>query len=199
MKQRPLNTRQKKFLDNHLIKGMSIAESVRRAGYSIRSGRSEDYSSLGCRILKTPRVSAEVQKIREKAFSREALSYSEKRAFISRAIRCPVGELHEGSDLAQEVTITESKEGTTKKIKALDKARLIEIDNKMAGHDWKDRQPQASNPFLMIVSLGKSASPAQLVGESQSVSHPPTLRETSNVIEAEIVEENPISPNDPLP
>jgi phage terminase small subunit len=197
MKQRPLNTRQKKFLDNHLIKGMSIAESVRRAGYSIRSGRSEDYSSLGCRILKTPRVSAEVQKIREKAFSRDALSYAEKRAFLARAVRTSVGELHEGSDLAQEVTISEGKEGTSRKVKAVDKLRAIELDSKLAGDFYADRTPQASNPFLMIVSLGKSASPAQLVDETQSVSHPPTLRETSNVIEAEIIE--PDIATDPLP
>jgi phage terminase small subunit len=197
MKQRPLNTRQKKFLDNHLIKGMSIAESVRRAGYSIRSGRSEDFSSLGCRILKTPRVASEVQKIREKAFSREALSYAEKRAFLARAVRTSVGEIHEGSDLAQEVTITEGKEGTSRKVKAVDKLRAIELDSKLAGDFYADRTPQASNPFLMIVSLGKSAGPASLLGETQAVSSPPTLREPANVIEAEIVE--PDTANDPSP
>lgn len=176
---------------------MSIAESVRRAGYSIRSGRSEDYSSLGCRILKTPRVASEVQKIREKAFSREALSYAEKRAFLARAVRTPVGELHEGSDLAQEVTITESKEGTTKRIKGVDRLRALELDSRLAGDFYADRTPQASNPFLMIVSLGKTAGPAQLVGETQAVPHPPTLRKTSNVIDAEIVE--PDIATDPSP
>jgi hypothetical protein len=194
---RALTTKQRRFVENYVTKDLSIAESVRRAGYLFKSDRTEDYGSYGCKLLKQDRISSYVTKLREKAFSREALTYSEKRAFISRAIRCPVGELHEGSDLAQEVTITESKEGTTKKIKALDKARLIEIDNKMAGHDFKDRQPQASNPFLMIVSMGKNAPPASLLGESQSVSSPPILRETSNVIEAEIVSDNPIAPNDP--
>jgi len=156
MKKRPLNSRQKKFIDNYLLKGLSIAESVRRSGYSIRSGRSEDYSSLGCRLLKTPRVADEVEKLRERAFEREALSMAEKRSWLARALRTPVGELHEGSDLAQEVTVTEGKEGTVKRIKGVDKIRVIEVDNRMAGHDYKDREPQANNPFLFIISLGKT-------------------------------------------
>jgi hypothetical protein len=180
MKKRPLNTRQKRFIENHILKGMSIAESVRRAGYLIRSGRSEDYSSVGCRLLKTPRVASEVERLREKSFTKQALTLMEKRAFIGRAIRTPVGELHEGSDLAQEVTIIEGKEGTMKKIKALDKARLLEIDNKMAGHEFRDREPQANNSFLFLVNLGKAGS----LGSSSQVSLP----SPAPVIEAQAVE-----------
>jgi len=180
MKQRPLNTRQKKFLENHLIKGMSIAESVRRAGYSIKSGRSEDYSSWGCRILKTPRVASEVQKIREKAFSREALSYAEKRAFLARAVRTSVGEIHEGSDLAQEVTITEGKEGTSRRVKAVDKLRALELDSKLAGDFYSDREPQANNNFLFLVNLGKAG-----IGNALPVALPSPVSQTTPVIETQ--------------
>jgi hypothetical protein len=149
--------------------------------------------------MRTERVSSYLAKLKEVLFTKQALSYSEKRAWLAKAVRTPVGELHEGSDLAQEVTITEGKEGTSRKVKAVDKLRAIELDSKLAGDFYADRTPQASNPFLMIVSLGKSASPAQLVGDAQSVQSPAILRETSNVIEAEIVSDNPIAPNDPLP
>jgi len=153
---RPLSTKQKRFVDNFVLKQLSIAESVRRAGYNFKSGRSEDYGSYGCKLLKQERVASYVRKLRERAFEKQALSLAEKRAFLARALRSPVGELHEGSDLAQEVTVTEGKEGTVKRIKGVDKIRAIEVDNRMAGHDYKDREPQANNPFLFIVSLGKT-------------------------------------------
>jgi phage terminase small subunit len=188
---RALTTKQRRFVENYVTKGLPISESVRRAGYLFKSDRTEDYGSYGCKLLKQDRISSYVSKLREKAFSREALSYAEKRAFLARAVRTSIGEIHEGSDLAQEVTITEGKEGTSRKVKAVDKLRAIELDSKLAGDFYADRTPQASNPFLMIVSLGKNAGPAQLVGETQAVSHPPKLSDTSNVIEAEIVEQSP--------
>ena len=175
-RQRDLNHRQRRFcqLFTSGETAGNIAQSHRKAGYICPT--IEGHGANGIRLLKSERIQKEITKLKEKSFSREALSYAEKRAFLARAVRTPVGELHEGSDLAQEVTITECKEGTTKKIKALDKARLIEIDNRMAGHDFRDREPQANNPFLFIVSLGKSAGVASL-----PTSHSP-------VIEAEAVE-----------
>jgi len=154
---RALTTKQRRFVENYVTKGLTISESVRRAGYQFKSDRTEDYGSYGCKLLKQERISSYVSKLREKAFSREALSYAEKRAFLARAVRTPVGELHEASDLAQEVTITEGKEGTSRKVKAVDKLRALELDSKLAGDFYADREPQANNPFLFIVSLGKSA------------------------------------------
>jgi hypothetical protein len=149
--------------------------------------------------MRTERVSSYLAKLKEVHFTKQALTYSEKRAWLARAVRTPVGELHEGSDLAQEVTITESKEGTTKRIKGVDRLRALELDSKLAGDFYADRTPQASNPFLLIVSLGKSAPSASLLGDAPSVPSPAMLSNTSNVIDAEIVEENPIAHNDPLP
>jgi hypothetical protein len=195
-RQRELNSRQKKFCQLY-VQGETagnIAQSHRKAGYVCPT--IEGHGGNGIRLLRSERIQKEIAKLREKAFSREALSYAEKRAFLARAVRTPVGELHEGSDLAQEVTITESKEGTTKRIKGVDRLRALELDSKLAGDFYADRTPQASNPFLLIVSMGKPAS-AGALGESPSVPSPPTLRDHANVIDAEIVEENPIAPNDP--
>jgi len=175
---RPLTTKQKRFVENHAIKGMSIAESVRRAGYNVTSGRSEDYGSLGCRMLKTERVRKEYNRLREKVFAQDVMSFQERRSFLARAIRTPVGELHEGSDLAQEVTISEGKDGTTKKIKALDKVRCLELDAKLAG-DF-DKDVQVVNPFALIIQLGKTAG-TSLLDDASQLPHPPL------VMDAEVV------------
>jgi len=175
-----LTTKQKRFVDNHILKGMSIAESVRRANYAIKSGRSEDYGSLGCRMLKTERVASYVSKLREKQFSKDLLSVSEKRAFLARAVRTPVGELDEASDLVQEMTYNESANGSSKKVRGVDKLRALELDSRIAGDFFSDRQPNATNAFQFIIQLGKMTS------ESVSIpSQSPAIRESSEIIEAD--------------
>lgn len=161
---RPLNTRQKKFCDNYATRGMSIAESVRRAGYNFKSQRSEDYGSYGCKLLKQERVSSYVKKLREKAFQKDALSFAEKRAFLARAVRADAS--NPDADLVQEVVETHGEHGSSKRIKIVSKLEAINIDNKMCGDEYRDRQPQASNPFLFIVSLGKAGQPGEIAGAS---------------------------------
>jgi len=51
------------------------------------------------------------------------------------------------------VTITEGKEGTSRKVKAVDKLRALELDSKLAGDFYADREPQANNPFLYLITL----------------------------------------------
>jgi Terminase small subunit len=152
---KPLNTRQKKFCDNYIIKGLSISESVRRAGYSIKSGKSEDAGSYGCKLLRQDRVKAYIAKLREKEFSKVAMSVAEKRAYLARAVRCDVS--NPDADLVQEVSETMSDKGVSKKVKVVDKLRAIELDSKIAGDFYSDREPQVSNPFLFIVSLSKQS------------------------------------------
>ena len=153
---RPLTTKQKRFVENHAIKGMSIAESVRRAGYNVTSGRSEDYGSLGCRMLKTERVGNYFRKLRDKALSKDVLSFNEKRSFLARAVRTDAS--NPDPDLVQEIVETQSEHGTTRRAKIVNKLQAIEIDNKMVGDNWSDRSPAVSNPFLFLVTLGKQDS-----------------------------------------
>jgi len=170
---RPLTTKQKRFLENHVIKGMSISESVRRAGYNVTSGRSEDYGSLGCRMLKTDRVRNYFEKLKAKEFSKMALSLEEKRAFLARAVRCDVS--NPDADLIQEVSETANEHGVSRKVKVVDKLRALELDSKIAGDFYADREPQANNPFMFVVAFGKSVN-----NNADSVTDKP-------VIDAEII------------
>ena len=152
---KPLNTRQKKFVDNYILKGLTIAESVRRAGYSIKSGKVEDAGSYGCKLLKQDRIKTYLNKLKEKEFSKMSLSVEEKRAFLARAVRCDVSS--PDADLIQEVSESSNEHGVSRKVKVVDKLRALELDSKIAGDFYSDREPQANNPFLFIVSFGKSA------------------------------------------
>ena len=181
---KPLNTRQKKFCDNYVKKGLSISESVRRAGYSVKSGRVEDACSYGCKLLKQDRVIAYLSKLREKQFSRDLLSVSEKRAYLARALRTPIGELDEASDLVQEMTYNESANGSSKKVRGVDKLRALELDSRIAGDFFSDRQPHATNAFQFIIQLGKMTSETLANGESASLPSP-ALRDANEIIEAD--------------
>lgn len=158
-----LTTKQQRFVRNHIIKGMSIAESVRRAGYAVKSGRSEDYGSLGCKMLKTDRVASYVTKLKQKAFSADVLSASEKRAFLARAVRANAS--NPDPDLVQEMVETHSEHGSVKRVKLVSKLEAINIDNKMAGDNFADRTGGGVvNPFLFLVSLGKAGNLGELQG-----------------------------------
>ena len=147
-----LTTKQKRFVENHVTKGMSIAESVRRAGYAVKSGRSEDYGSLGCRMLKTERVADYVMKLKRKVFAKDVLSVEEKRSFLARAVRADAS--NPDPDLVQEMVETHGEHGSVKRVKLVSKLEAINIDNKMAGDNYSDRSGnEIVNPFLAIISL----------------------------------------------
>jgi phage terminase small subunit len=192
-KSRPLNLRQRKFVENHILKNMSIAESVFRAGYSIASRKVEDASSYGCKLLRQERVKAYVSKLREKSFEGMELSYKEKRAFLARCVRTSVSDIGSSSDLAQEVTEEVDAHGNVRrKIKAVDKLRAVEIDNKMSGDNFADREPQNANPFMLIVAMGKDAEQFKIanangiatgIGNGITPAQPITLEAKSELIQ----------------
>jgi phage terminase small subunit len=189
-KSRPLNLRQRKFVENHILKGMSISESVFRAGYSIASRKVEDASSYGCKLLRQDRVKAYVSKLREKSFEGMELSYKEKRSFLARCVRTSVSAINADSDLAQEVVEEVDAHGNVRRrVKAVDRLRALEVDNKMAGHDWKDREPQNSNPFMLIVAMGRDAEQFKIangngngIGNGITPASPITIEAKSEVI-----------------
>jgi phage terminase small subunit len=194
---RPLNTRQKKFVDNYVTKGLSIAESVRRAGYSTTSGKLEDLSSYGCKLLRQDRVKAYVARLKEKAFKQDVLSFSEKRAFLARAVRTSVDQVGASSDLAQEVVEEVDTSGNVKrKIKVVDKLRALELDNKMSGDNFADRSPQVSNPFTLIIALGKTPAQGQALDDARQAASVGSLPHPSIVMDAEEVQAEAISAQD---
>ena len=185
MRKRPLNTRQKRFVENHILKGMSIAESVRRAGYLISSGRSEDYSSWGCRLLKTPRVADEVQKLREKVFSKDALSFAEKRAYLARAVRCDAS--NPDPDLVQELREEFDAEGNVKRTrKIVSKIDAIRVDNNMAGDNFADKHQAAENPFLLLVTLSQADAHKAIQGASGGAMQALPEQDQGEIIEADV-------------
>lgn len=143
------------------------------------------------RLLRSERIQKEIERLREREFNKTALSYAEKRAFLARSVRTSVSQVTPDSDLAQEFVEEVDQSGNVRrKVKMVDKMRCLELDNKMAGHSWADRSPQASNPFLLIVSLGKSATPsvADQVGPAQRLAQP---QDSERIIDAEVIEESP--------
>ena len=183
---KPLNTRQKKFVDNYVTKGLSIAESVRRAGYSIVSGRVEDASSYGCKLLRQERVKNYVTKLKEKAFNQDALTFAEKRAFLARAVRADAS--NPDADLVQEIREEVDSEGRVKRVrKMVGKLEALSLDNKMVGDNFADRTPQASNPFLLIVSLGKTPAMGEIKEVTSTIRLPDASRDEPSVIDAELV------------
>ena len=183
---KPLNTRQKKFVDNYVTKGLSIAESVRRAGYSTASGKIEDLSSYGCKLLRQDRVKAYVQRLKEKSFKQDVLSFSEKRAFLARAVRADASS--PDADLVQEIREEVDSEGRIKRVrKMVGKLEALSLDNKMAGDNFADRTPQASNPFLLIVSLGKTQGVQEIKDASLPVQLANTPSNAPSVIDAELI------------
>jgi phage terminase small subunit len=172
---RVLTTKQKRFVDNYTLKGMSISESVRRAGYNFKSGKTEDYGSYGCKLLKQDRIVSYVKKLRDKSFEKEALTYAEKRAFLARTVRADLTSKVDG-DLIQELKEEVDSEGNVKRsIKLASKMDAIKEDNKMT-HVYEEDKV-ASNPFLFLVTLGKK--------DSDPIASLPSV--SGNVIEAEIV------------
>lgn len=65
----------------------------------------------------------------QQVLSGETLSKHEKRAFLARIVRTPIGDVSAASDLCQEHTVTE---GMTK-VKMPSKLQAIELDAKLAG------------------------------------------------------------------
>jgi len=150
-------------------KGENKARSYLLAGY--KAANSEQAGSAACKLESDNRVSSYISTLRESSFLKEALTLAEKRAYLARAVRCDVSNAD--VDLVQEVSETANEHGVSKKVKVVDKLRALELDSKIAGDFWADREPHANNYFSFIVSLSK----------------PMTLDEPCPVIDAELVTE----------
>ena len=172
MKQKLLNTRQLKFI-KLIAQGESQAQAHRRAGY--RCPTIEGHGANAVRLLKNERIQRGLQKLRDKSFSEMALSAAEKRAFLARAVRADAS--NPDPDLVQELVETHGEHGSSKRVKLVSKLEAINIDNKMAGDNFADRQDQTqANPFLFLVNFfTPSPSSPALPGSAGSPALPPVL------------------------
>jgi len=132
--------------------GENKAQSYLKAGY--KASNSTQAGSAACKLEDDHRVSNYISTLRDAGFAKQLLSLQEKRAFLARAVRADVSS--PDADLIQEMVETHGESGSSKRIKLVSKLEAINIDNKMAGHEWRDSQTtQQTNPFLFLVSLSR--------------------------------------------
>jgi hypothetical protein len=157
--------------------GENKVQSYLKAGY--KSPNSTQAGSSACKLENDSRINSYIETLKEASFLKTALSFAEKRAYLARAVRADVSNAD--ADLIQEVREEVDAEGNVKRVKKMvSKLEALNIDNKMAGDLYSDREPQANNPFLFIVNLSKTG--ATLVS--------PSLTSGSPVIDAELVQDS---------
>ena len=120
------NSRHEAFALN-VAKGMSASEAYREAGYDAK-----DANVTGPRLLANVGngVKERVEYIKAQAATSTVLSIAEKREFLAKVLRTPIGEIDERSPLCQSVKI--GKEGE-REYKMPDKLKAISEDNDLAG------------------------------------------------------------------
>ena len=180
-----LNRRQQLFCQ-YIAEGESQARAYLKAGF--KANTIQQAGSNAIRLMRTERVATYLGKIKEIVFKNQVLSFNEKRAIISRMVKAAPSEVGADSMLAQSYSEEVDAQGNVKrKVVLPDKARLIDLDNRMSGDNFADRSPQVSNPFAVIIALGKTPAQGQALDDArQAVSvgklpHPPL------VIDAEVI------------
>ena len=152
---KPLTAKQKAYCHARAC-GFSQSAAYLKAGY--KSGTPDAARKNSFALEQLPHVKAHLSRLREQSFTEDALSLAEKRSIIGKMVRSAPAEVTADSPLAQSYTEEVSPDGTTKKKVVIpDKARLIEIDNKMAGHTHADLKEDdyQKNPFLFLINLSK--------------------------------------------
>jgi phage terminase small subunit len=120
------NSRHEAFALN-VAQGMSATEAYRQAGYEAK-----DADVAGPRLLGNVGngIKERVEYIKAQAATSAVLSIAEKREFLAKVLRTPIGEIDERSPLCQSFEI--GKEGE-RKYKMPDKLKAISEDNDLAG------------------------------------------------------------------
>lgn len=123
---RKLNANQMKACQLRAL-GKSQVDAYLMAGYKVEDRK--DAAAAACNMFRKPHVQAYLTELKKASWLASAVSIEEKRNFLARVIRTPIGELDETSDLVHSLEYTEHG----KKIKAHDKLKAIELDAKIAG------------------------------------------------------------------
>lgn len=125
-----LTPQQIEFVQLHVVEGLPIWKAYARA---FRLPETKHLNPRGAKILSHPHVAHYVVELRkeleERSKSERFLSIEEKRAFLAKIVRTPVGDLHPDHELVQEMKI--GRDGTT--LKMPPKLQAIELDAKLAG------------------------------------------------------------------
>jgi hypothetical protein len=178
MKQKALNTRQRKFV-KLIAQGETQAQAHKKAGFN--NTTIEGHGANAIRLLKNERIQEELRKVKEKVTQKTVLSVEAKRKFLHDLVNANPLDPDLPGHLIQEARTEVDPAGNIKKvIKLPSKLEAINIDNKMAGDNYADRAgSEVINPFLAIVSLF-SNQPGTLPAM-------PEMPAPARVIDAEIV------------
>lgn len=117
------------------------------------------------RLMQREDVVKRIEVLKDVHFRANALSDAEKRDYLARAVRTPLAEITEQSDLAQKVIreVRPDKEGdragedsvTIVKIESVNRLAAIAEDNKMAGSYFSDQQQAKAPGFSFLIDFAK--------------------------------------------
>lgn len=159
-----LNRRQQLFAQ-YIAEGESQARAYLKAGF--KANTIQQAGSNAIRLIRTERVASYISKLKELNFAKDALSISEKRSFLARAVRQDVTSGSIPGDLIQEVREEVDQQGNVKRVvKLVNKLDALKEDNKMTNVYEDDKQ--VSNPFLFLVTLGRQSGEVLQRGEVMS-------------------------------
>ena len=177
MKQKALNTRQRKFV-KLIAQGETQAQAHKKAGFN--NTTIEGHGANAIRLLKNERIQEELQKVKDKVTQKTVLSVEAKRRFLHDIVHANPLDPDLPGHLIQEARTEVDQSGNVKKvIKLPSKLEAINIDNKMAGDNFADKAGNDSvNPFLAIISL---------FSNSPGLPAVPAALPATPVIDAEIV------------
>ena len=94
--------------------------------------------SSACDLLGNPKIKEEIARLKGLAEEGDVMTRKEKREFLAKVKRTPIGQIDENSELAQELTVTDTQHGTRKTIKMMSKKDAVDLDNKMSGDNEPD-------------------------------------------------------------
>jgi hypothetical protein len=127
------NLKHEAFARNVGIHGMSAAEAYRTGWPNCSDATAE---TTGPKLARDSQINLRIMEFREEAAKRAAekdfLSVEEKRAFLAKIVRTPLGEVTKDSELCQEWSLTDGERTTTERIKMPSKLDAIKIDNDLA-------------------------------------------------------------------
>lgn len=125
--------RHEAFARNIGIKGMSAAEAY-RTGWPKASRRRAE--TAGPALARKSQVKVRIAELKAEVAARakekDFLTLEEKRLFLARIVRTPLGEVNRDSDLCQEWSETTTKDGGSERIKMPSKLDAIKLDNELA-------------------------------------------------------------------
>lgn len=139
---RPLKNARHEAFAVEWAKGASAAEALRVAGYA-------DEPANAKRMTQNDQIKARKEWIQRKAAKSAVLSIEEKREFLARVVRTPIGEVDETSDLCHSMEISDSG---GRKYKMPDKIAAIKADNDLAGEGSEAKAADTLADFMRSVT-----------------------------------------------